>query len=297
MSRKTRNDGYITLAVLLMLGFLAALASTLLALARPAVDLVRIGADDLRLEGLLEGGVTAAGYLLFAAAHAPSKVDGMTLHFSAGEARLSVADEGGRIDINRADPELLAGLFEAVRASSMAPAAFAGRAVDWRDPDAEAAENGAEGGDYASAGLAYGPRNAPFRSVEELRLVLGLSAADFDRLAPYVTVFNLSGMVDPFSAARPVLLAVPDVSKRDLKKLIAAHGAPPEVREEVLNQLENFSDYFLFEPSGVYRVRVDAEIGGVGSEAVEVVLTGPTERTPDFGVLARSRVSPRAASQ
>jgi general secretion pathway protein K len=227
---KWSNDGYVTLAVLVMLGSLAALTATLLALARPALDLARIGADDLRLQGLVEGGVTGAGYLLFTGGHRPGDVNGTTLHFGAGKAHISVADEGGRIDLNRSDRELLAGLFEAVDGSSMAPAAFADRIIDWRDPDSEAEEGGAEAGEYASAGVGYGPPNAPFRTIEELRLVLGLSAADFDRLAPYVTVYNLSGMVEPFSAARPVLLAVPDVSKDDLKRLVEAHGAAPEIR-------------------------------------------------------------------
>jgi general secretion pathway protein K len=279
-----------------MLGFLATLASTLLALSRPALDLTRIGAEDLRLDGLLQGGVEGAGYLLFAAAHTPDKVNGMTLHFSAGEAHITVADEGGRIDINRADPELLAGLFTAVRGASMSPAAFAGRVADWRDADGEVSEEGAEAGEYSGEEVGYGPRNAAFRTIEELRLLLGLSAADFQKLAPYVTVFNPSGMIDPFSAERPVLLAVPDLGKEDLKKLIEAHGAPQAVREEVLNGLDNYSDYFLFDPSGIYRVRIDARLDGGPADAVEVVLAGPTEENPDYGVLAWQRVTTGAVS-
>jgi general secretion pathway protein K len=281
-----RNDGYITLAVLLMVGFLAAIVSTLLALSRPALDLARIGADELRVEGLLEGGVTAAGYLLYAAAHEPGAVHGMTLRFDHGTARLAVADESGRIDLNSADAELLSGLFDAAGGSSLSPQAFAGRVADWRDADEEQTEEGAERTDYASEGLNYGPRNGPFRSVEELRLVLGLSEQDFNRLAPYVTVFNASGMVDPFSAERPVLMAIPDIGRDDIKKLVEAHGAPQAERDRVLEELEAFSDYFLFEPSGVYRVRVEARLNDGRAESAEAVLTGPTEISPDFGVLS-----------
>jgi general secretion pathway protein K len=284
-----RNDGYVTLAVLLMVGMLAALVSSLLALARPAVDLARIGADDLRLDGLLQGGVTAAGYLLYAAAHNAEAVDGMTLRFDEGTARLAVIDESGRIDLNRADPELLSGLFSAVRGTSLSPTSFAARIADWRDTDEETAEQGAEAEDYTSAGLNYGPSNGSFRSVEEMRLILGLSAQDFDRLKPFVTVFNLSGMVDPFSAAPTVLSAIPDIGKNDIKKLVGAHGAPPEVREQVLEQLENYSDYFLFEPSGIYRVRIEAELPGGRTDTAEAVLTGPSEERPDHGILSWSR--------
>jgi general secretion pathway protein K len=281
-----RNDGYITLAVLLMVGFLAAIVSTLLALSRPALDLARIGADELRVDGLLEGGVTAAGYLLYAASHDPGAVDGMNLSFDHGSAHLVVTDESGRIDLNRADLELLTGLYTAVGGASLSAEAFAARIADWRDSDEEQTEDGAEAPDYSSAGLGYGPYNGPFRSVEEMRLVLGLSEADFDRLAPFVTVFNASGMVDPFSAARPVLLAVPDIGRDDIKKLVEAHGAPQEAREQVLEELETYSDYFLFEPSGVYRVRIEARLDGGVAETAEAVLTGPTETNPDYGVLS-----------
>lgn len=281
-----RNDGYITLAVLLMVGFLASIVSMLLALSRPALDLARIGADELRVEGLLEGGVTAAGYLLYAAAHDPVDVDGMSLRFDHGAARLAVTDESGRIDLNNADPELLTGLFTALGGTSLSPQAFAARIADWRDLDEEQTESGAEGADYASAGVGYGPHNGPFRSVEEMRLVLGLSQQDFDRLEPFVTVFNVSGMVDPFSAQRPVLLAIPDIDRDDIKKLVEAHGAPQAARERVLDELETYSDYFLFEPSGVYRVRIEAQLDGGLAESAEAILTGPTELNPDYGVLS-----------
>jgi general secretion pathway protein K len=292
-----RNDGYVTLAVLLMVGLLAALVSSLLAISRPAVDLARIGAEELRLDGLLQGGVTAAGYLLYAAGHDPNAVDGMTLRFDKGTARLAVIDESGRIDLNRADTELLSGLFSAVRGTSLSPTGFAARIADWRDSDEETTEQGAEGQDYASAGVNYPPRNGSFRSVEEMRLVLGLSEQDFERVKPFVTVFNLSGMVDPFSAAPTVLRAIPDIGQNDIKKLLDAHGAPPAVREQVLEQLENYSDYFLFEPSGVYRVRIEAQLAGGLGDTAEAVLTGPSEVRPDHGVLSWSRPAATAGSR
>jgi hypothetical protein len=77
--------------------------------------------------------------------------------------------------------------FMAVRPRWQYPAAFVGagfsadtalsiaaRVIGWRDADDVAGPEGAEEADYHAAGLHYGPRNAPFQSVEELRQVLGM---------------------------------------------------------------------------------------------------------------------------
>src|SRR3712207_1448809 len=57
MAPSKANDGYVTLAVLVIAGLLAAFVSTLLSLSRPALDLARIGADELVAQGLAEGGL------------------------------------------------------------------------------------------------------------------------------------------------------------------------------------------------------------------------------------------------
>ncbi|MES1154221.1 MAG: type II secretion system protein GspK, partial [Rhodanobacter sp.] len=97
--------------------------------------------------------------------------DGRTYTFHYGDAtvRLSSVDEGGKVDLNTASPEVLQALFQATGMPQAQAQILAGRVVDWRNPVnlVGAADSGREA--YAAAGRDYGPRNAPFASVEELQ--------------------------------------------------------------------------------------------------------------------------------
>ena len=96
--------------------------------------------------------------------------------------------EAARIDLNNAGLDVLAalpGMDESIAAAI----------IDWRDDNDEIHEaGGAERGDayYTSARIPYAPRNAPFETLEELRLVRGVTDALWfgeDR--------NENGVLDP----------------------------------------------------------------------------------------------------
>lgn len=78
--------------------------------------------------------------------------------------------EAGRIDVNNATAARLAAL-------PGCDASIAAALVDWRDVDDAPVENGAERGDgtYTGAVVPYAPRNAPIETLEELRLVRGIT--------------------------------------------------------------------------------------------------------------------------
>jgi len=69
---------------------------------------------------------------------------------------------------------------------------FAAAIVDWRDEDDDVTENGAEALMYSLQTLPYGCKNAPFETVEELRLVYG---ATVEML--YGEDTNQNGVLDP----------------------------------------------------------------------------------------------------
>ncbi|WP_282268239.1 type II secretion system protein GspK [Stenotrophomonas sp. PS02298] len=128
--------------------------------------------------------------------------------FDGHVVELRVVDESGKVDLNKADLNLLQGL---LRALGMAPdkaTRLAGAIVDWRDVDSLLqASGGAETADYQAAGLPYGARNAPFDSISELQRVLGMEPALFAQLAPLVTVYGSDRPSARFAAA-PVLTAM-----------------------------------------------------------------------------------------
>src|SRR5258708_1516224 len=96
--------------------------------------------------------------------------------------------------------ELLATLFQVLGAPPKDAAQYAERIVGWRAPQPE--DNlESENSLYRAAGALYMPRGAPFQTVQELWLVLGLPPALVERMMQFVTVFSGRGEIKTFAAA------------------------------------------------------------------------------------------------
>jgi general secretion pathway protein K len=137
--------------------------------------------------------------------------DGRTYHwrYAGIPIDVQIQDEQGKVDINAADPELLAALFRALGVERDPAARLASAIVDWRDADSlTQPQGGAEDPDYSSAGLPYGAKDAPFETVAEVEQVMGMTPAIYARAAPYLTVFTGNGAPDTGFAAAPVLTAM-----------------------------------------------------------------------------------------
>jgi general secretion pathway protein K len=283
------EEGYVALVVLVFGGLLAALICTLQISSQPSLGFTRLGGQQLAAQELTKAGTTAAAYLLFAAARDPIAVDGTTLSFRNGTVAIRVTDEASRIDINTADPLWLNRLYAAVHGRSMSPSQFAARVVDWRDEDDLTTNGGAERAEYGDAGS--GPGNRPFHSVDELRLLFGLSEGDFDLLASYLTVFNVSGRIDPATAPKPILLALPEATEADIRKLMQARREGKS-REQLSQLLPNGSEYLLPQPSGVYRVLTEARLSNGFSAAAEAIVMAGVQDRADYQVAGWSSVWP-----
>lgn len=129
--------------------------------------------------------------------------------FDQARVRLRITDESGKIDLNAAQPQLLARLFQAVGAEPEQAARLAAAVVDWRDGDTLTQPGGgAEDGDYASAGLPYGAKDAAFDTNAELLQVLGMTPRLYARAAPFLTVYSGRDLPDPAFAPGQVLTAM-----------------------------------------------------------------------------------------
>ncbi|MCH9013875.1 MAG: general secretion pathway protein GspK, partial [Proteobacteria bacterium] len=118
--------------------------------------------------------------------------------FGGGEVRISIQDEGGKIDLNGAPDELLRGLFlaaawtgpdgEILGLDPSEADALVDAIRDFADADDLKRLNGAEDRDYEAAGLPWGAKDAAFTAVEELQQVLGVTAPLYQAVAPALTV-------------------------------------------------------------------------------------------------------------
>ncbi len=183
--------GLALITVLWVLTLLSLIAASFSNSTRTEIKLAFNQAAVAQAEALADAGVHAALLGLMASGQGGQwRVDGTVYgwRFGAGEIRVSVQDEGGKIDLNVSTDALLKALMVAAGESSNDAAVLVDRIVDYRDINDLRQLNGAEDRDYSDAELPYGAKDAPFEAVEELRQVYGMTTALFDRVAPALTV-------------------------------------------------------------------------------------------------------------
>lgn len=141
--------------------------------------------------------------------------DGQSRRWNDGDAAIVVTavDEAARIDINAAPDALLKSMLMTIGGlDDPTAAALVDAIADWRDPDDLRRPNGAEAPEYRAANLKYVPANAPFETTGEAARVLGMTQAVFQRIAPIITVYSRQPGVNPATAGRDALLALPNAT-------------------------------------------------------------------------------------
>lgn len=132
---------------------------------------------------------------------------------------VTLADEQGKIDLNEAGPQLLEGLFRAVEVEEATAVALSEAILDWRDEDDLRRPNGAELDEYLAAGR-DAPGNRAFERPEELKQVLGMDAALYQRVLPALTLLSNKAEVNPQMAPPLVLRALQGLSEDAIEQFI-----------------------------------------------------------------------------
>ncbi len=192
---------------------------------RQAADLRR----NAQLDAEAAGGVQEAVFHLLDGGRNHWPADGSTHQVGAAGSRLAlrIDSETGRVNPNRAAPELLDGLLQAVGADSRQAAAIATAIVAWRTPGV-----GQDGNAPAGAG-GFRPPGAPFESIAELGLVDGMTPALLAALEPHLSLYR-SGDPDLPSADPVVLQAIELAAGPGAAAQEAPPGQPPPRRDESL---------------------------------------------------------------
>lgn len=218
-----------------------------------------------------------------------------TLTFDGIELSVTLYNEASRLNLNSVTQDQLATLIELAQGDDgfdqAQRDALADAILDWRDADDLTQLNGAEDGDYDAAGLPYGARDEPFQSVEELRQVLGMTRALYQRLAPDLSVDNDSGRVDQQFASAPVIAALQGLSLEDAQRYVDERNAPV---------LEGAQQPAAVNRGGpLYRVRVGlADADGATRSMEALMLLQPGQKPPvkvrwrRYGLLHQESTSP-----
>jgi general secretion pathway protein K len=220
---RSGNRGYAIISVLIGMIILSLFAGSLLHLRQASTYVDRGALYRAKQEAALQAGINAAILGLFD--QRPEKrwrVDGVPVSFTFKDTpmTLTVQDENGKIDLNAAGRETLVKVFQAADLGQSEAETFADRVLDWREANDLTHLNGSSDQDYRAHGTTYRPRHGPFQTVDELKLVLGMTAALFERLKPSLTVYSQRPLIDPETAPELALLTLPGMTKSLAQKTI-----------------------------------------------------------------------------
>lgn len=205
-----RERGVALILVLWLIALLTALVGAFALTARVEAGQDSVLRGNARAQSVARAGMEYALWRMRGTPATRWQPDGRPYDwsFDGVAVQVRIVDEGGKVDLNTASPALLAGLLRALEVEPGRAQALAAAIVDWRDRDSLQSPGGAEDPDYASAGVAYGAKDAPFESLGELRLVLGMDADLYRRLLPNVTLYAQRAQPLPAFAPPPVLAAL-----------------------------------------------------------------------------------------
>jgi len=260
--------GIALVSVLWIAGLLATMAASFVSTSRTEARLTRNQLENAKAEALADAGVQRAALgLLELDPQRAWQPDGRLYRFALGEGdvQVSIRDEDGKIDLNEASMELLAGLFAALDLEPEAAETMAARIGDFRDPDSDPEPLGAEDPAYLAAGLQDGAADRPLVSEAELVRVLGMTQDLYERIRPHVTVYAGSDGVDPTRATRTVLEALPGITPEVVERLLDLEpGGDPRKAigdDEVVEQIDL---YWRPSREGAFAIRAEGRTSGGG---------------------------------
>jgi general secretion pathway protein K len=225
--RMRRNRGVALLIVLWGCTLLAIMLGGFAALARTEGLQARYQFAQTRAHYAAEAGVVRAiEGLQTPDANARWVADGRAYVFPFDDAQvnITVVDEDGKVDLNAASDDVLTALFKAAGVAADKAKSLSAAIQDWRRPGDAALPNGAKQPQYESAGLNYGPRNGPFATVEEARMVLGMDEKTWATVAPALTIWSGRERPNTEHAQPLALAAIPGLGSEGAAAILATRG-------------------------------------------------------------------------
>lgn len=212
MQNGRKQRGIALVMVLWASVLLAVLAASVLKTSRTDLELSRNLIDATQAELAADSALWTAAYLVLSEETTPWRTDGSIYGWRIDgiDVRVRITDETGRIDINAAQGDLLARLFEAAGEEPDQALALSDAVVDFR---------------YSSP---FG-----FASIDSLEQVPGMPAQLVSRIAEAVTVFTGSPEPDVSVAGALVLAAiegplpVEDMAGREVP--VVSNSETPEI--------------------------------------------------------------------
>ncbi len=268
MTKRNRQSGAALVLVLWLVVLLSVIAGSHARNARIETQLAFNQLNGASARMLAESGLNRAVLeLLVTSPDQRWQFDGTVypVEFETGKVRISIRNAAGLVDLNSADRSVLRALLKLQEMSEEKRDSLVDTILDWRDADDLRRLNGAEDIDYRFAGLDYGTPDRGFKTIDELRYLLGMTKSIFDGMAPYLTVDSgLGRVVSQFAPAELVEM----LSGKTL-------GGTTNGEEEIdpISEDESFGDEAESgTESSAYHILVKAVGNGEAVAFIEVVV-------------------------
>lgn len=246
MTRATAPDqrGFALVGVLVAVALLAALATAMaVAQDRQIRRTAAIAGHDRRVQMALAA-ETVALRLLDRDTRTSKLVDHAgealfqprTLPFEGGQAAGRIVDLQGRFNLNdlydveKGEPRpTQVDRFGRLLAVLRLDPRLVGPVMDWIDPDGRPSPGrGAEDAAYLRGAQPYRTANHPFVSVEELRLVAGMTAEAVERLRPHVSALPVFTPLNVNTATPEVVMSLWNgIQRRDAEAMVRRARTQP----------------------------------------------------------------------
>jgi general secretion pathway protein K len=199
---------------------------------------------------------------------------------------VQVHDLGEKLNINRLNETQLQQFFSFLTSDYSLSTHLSQAIMDWRDADSTPRPNGAERDAYIKAEMLALPTNAPFREIEELQNVMGMTPEVYAKASPYFTTHGTLGAVNLNSAPVPVLRALPGMTDVTLNLIL-------QLRSQG-RRIENVAQIFGNTQTGGQRG--GGRAGQLASPAAQAQLGAATiTTTTEIELSITARTGPQAA--
>ena len=233
-----RQRGFALLLVLWAVMILGVVAAAMLAGSKASQRQAYDGVDTLRRNAIEDAALARAVAGAFASVASakqpgiaapadPKKLhwrrDGTpeTIRFDGHVITVAIQDESGKVDINVASKDTLTALLKTTDLSGADIEDLTNHIIDWRSNPKVSAKDNIVPVEYVGLGYPYHSRHGPFQTIDELRLVDGMTAEVYDQIASGITVYSGRKEIDPATAPLAALMTLPGLDRQKAIDVIA----------------------------------------------------------------------------
>jgi general secretion pathway protein K len=238
-----------------------------------------IDRDRIRGDALLTGGLELAAGVAARWQDKPLLDRETTVDLSTGTVRALINDEGGRIDIGKSSPELLAALLRSVGASQSQADSIAQSIARGRDSDQAQSSNTEQNANPPKASTADSNESL-FTDVSQIAEIPGMRSEWVAAIRPLTTVFGAE-TVNPLTAPPGVIACLPGVDQSRLAAFLAARRSVPNDAAQLGTLLGPAQRFVAAKPQQVVSIRLAAVLpDGYATAAHAVIVLLSNDKEP-----------------